>query len=166
MNKLSIITLLILGIILLASAEAGCQTTIPLNQPLPRMAWVACRDLDAAIARSHQARSATSADTLNNLDLPDGCRFGPLSVSLKRIVLQNYTAWVQSYSARSTIHLSEQHNGISYRVPVSITRSPVAMYEADIHLSDGRTVRGYVEIPARPYFLEFLRRCSNRRCPQ
>jgi hypothetical protein len=135
---------------------AEAEPIFSLGEELPLHAFVVCDSLTAAKERAAYAASmATHALGKYDTDTAD-CRRLAVRVVPREIVpeIRPYQAWTVTYNSASPRTFRHENRwNIPYRSSVQVNR----FYAGTVRQDNGVQYEAYVELPDRPYVVDYLK---------
>jgi hypothetical protein len=145
----------------LVAAPAGAQE-IAAGRSLPRMLVRICPTLEDAKLDASTGLAGGKQDFREEFiagERNEDCDFSPIEVTpLRReTAIASYRGWSITYDPQGNVtiparfHLPETPIRIAERLQV------ISYWYARLKLMNGKEVEGWVELPERPYILEYLK---------
>jgi hypothetical protein len=153
---------IMLGLLALAvlAMPARAQPIFPLGVALPIMALRTCLNPEVALAQAKLSegfgREVFSRERMRTEH--EGCRLIVVHTTPREKVQEvpSYMTWMVTYSAESDASFKAQHNGKTYTVPYSFALQRTSWYLADVRDMKDQMFRAWVEVPDKPYMIDYL----------
>lgn len=148
-------------VLIVLAMPARAQPIFPLGVPLPLMGLRVCVSPESALAQSKLSeglgREAFSKESMVKEKF-ERCRLlAAHATPLERALnVPSYMTWMVTYSARGGTSLEAKHNGKTYTVPYIFALQRTSWYFAELRDLENTTFRAWVEIPDKPYMVDYL----------